>query len=250
MKTIKKIALSLGLGPRYFDHWWQYRCPFEPLEETQISKGFYFVHIPKTAGTSVLRALDVGQTPYTHCPAHIIHQKHPEVARILHFFTVVRDPFDRFASSFEYITKRSDWPAQRRFAKDVIADMSFLEFTKKLAQNRAYRNLVTGYEFFFPQSFFTHRNGKPLVQDVLRFETITEDFNRVIQSGFAGVSKPPTLPTLPSLRDHGGGDYKSMYDPRSADLIRQLYAEDFRNFGYCDALKLGLTGQQQHPERL
>lgn len=230
MKTLKKMILRAGMGQCYFDDWWRRRCPFEPLPPSQIAKGFYFVHIPKTAGTSVLSALGLEKAPYTHCPAHIIHEKYPSEAKGLHFFSVVRDPFDRFASSFEYITKRSDWPEQRAFARDAIGGASFTEFAAKMASNRAFRNLITGYEFFFPQSYYTHRAGAPLVQDVLRFETLTADFDRVVRSRFADVTP------LPSLRNHGGGDYKSMYDKTAKKLVRSLYAEDFANFGYADQI--------------
>lgn len=227
MKALKKLALAAGFGQPYFDHWWRYRCPFDPLPAQQAATGFYFVHIPKTAGTSMLSALGADPLPYTHCPAHIIHAKHPEAAKSLFFFTVVRDPFDRFASSFEYITKRSDWPAQRAFADDVIGDMSFAAFCAKIARERVFRNLIMGYEFFFPQSYFTHHKGRSLIQDHLRFEHLAEEYEVKIQGRFAQTS------ALPSLRDHGGGNYKAMYEDESADLVRRLYAQDFELFGYA-----------------
>ena len=226
LKTLKKVILSAGLGQPYFDHWWRRRCNFQPLTAQQITKGFYFVHIPKTAGTSVLNALGVEELPYTHCPAHIIHEKNPKAASSLFFFSVVRNPYDRFASSFEYITKRSDWPAQRKFADDVIGDLSFADFTKKLATKRLFRNLIMGYEFFFPQSYFTHRAGQSLIHSYVRFEQLSSDFDRIVRSRFTDVAE------LPNLRNHGGGDYRSMYDEKSAALIREIYAEDFANFDY------------------
>jgi hypothetical protein len=228
VKAAKKALLTVGLGQRYFELWWRYRCPFAPLPPEQIRKGFYFVHIPKTAGTSVLNALRVAETPYTHCPARIIRRQYPQAAAHLRFVTVVRDPYDRFASSFEYITKRSDWPAQRQFAREVIGDMSFAQFTQRMARSRAYRNLITGYEFFFPQRYFTHDGGQPLVHDVLRFETLAKDF--------ASYAKG-TDAALPSLRNHGGAEYKAMYDDASRALVRQIYAQDFRTFGYSTSLK-------------
>lgn len=227
MRTLKKTILSAGLGQLYFDLWWRKRCSFEPLSQRQIEKGFYFVHIPKTAGTSVLSALGVEKTPYTHCPARIIHQRYPAEAKKLQFFSVVRDPFERFASSFEYITKRSDWPAQRAFASDVIGDLSFTEFTSKMASNRLFRNLVTGYEFFFPQSYFTHNGARPLVCNIVRFENLENDFDQIIRSKIAGAS------ALPSLRNHGGGDYRALYDDTAIELVRNIYAQDFSNFGYA-----------------
>lgn len=228
MKILKKMILQAGMGQRYFDDWWRRRCPFEPLQPSQIARGFYFVHIPKTAGTSVLSALGMEKVPYTHCPAHIIHHKYPSEAKALRFLSVVRDPFDRFASSFEYITKRSDWPEQRAFATDAIGDASFAEFGAKMASNRVFRNLITGYEFFFPQSYYTHRAEKLLIHDVLRFENLSADFNTSVRSRFSDVE------ALPSLRNHGGGDYKSMYDDTTKQLVRDLYAQDFANFGYAD----------------
>lgn len=226
MKGLKKIILSAGLGQAYFDLWWRYRCRFEPLPVNQQAKGFYFVHIPKTAGTSMLRALGVKALPYTHCPARTIHHMYPDVAASLRFVTVVRDPYARFASSFAYITQRSDWPEQRKFAQEVIGDLSFAEFVRKMADNRGYRNLILGYEFFFPQSYFTHRAGVSLVDDILRFETLSQDFETSVRSRFPSVS------ALPVLRNHGGGDYGAMYNEASAGFVRDIYAEDFRNFGY------------------
>lgn len=230
MKAGKKLLLSLGLGQAYFDFWWRYRCRFEPLSVAQAERGFYFVHIPKTAGTSVLSALNSDVLPYTHCPAHVIKRLYPDAARDLYFFSVVRNPYDRFASSFEYITKRTDWPAQRKFADEVIGDLSFLEFTSKLTRLRTFRNLILGYEFFFPQTYFTHHENKALIHDFIQFETLNQDFDRLVRSRFSDVS------ALPTLRDHGGGDYRAMYDEGAAAFVRDVYEEDFKKFGYDTAL--------------
>ncbi|MEM6938794.1 MAG: sulfotransferase family 2 domain-containing protein [Pseudomonadota bacterium] len=212
------------MGEAYFDFWWLYRADFEPLTQAQIDRGFYFVHIPKTAGTSVLSALDLEPTPYTHCPAHILHRN--EHAKDLFVFSVSRDPYARFASSFEYITKRTDWPAQQRFAREVLAGLDFDAFTRKLLKSRSFRKLITGYEFFFPQSYFTHRGRHSLIHDVLKFERLSDDFARVVRTRF------PDVGTLPKLRDHGGGDYYAMYDTASRQLVQDLYEDDFINFGY------------------
>ncbi len=226
MHSIKKMILAAGFGEAYYNFWWLHRCPFEPLTDAQVARGHYFVHIPKTAGTSVLTALGQAQTPYTHCPAHIIHRRYPVPAKSLFFFAVVRNPYTRFASSFEYIIRRSDWPEQRRFAQEAIGDLSFPEFAEKMLANRRFRNLIMGYEFFFPQSFFTHVSGQSKIQDFLRFETINRDFDDLV------ARRIPDAKPLPTLRDHGGGDYLGMYDETARRLVRQLYAKDFQNFGY------------------
>jgi len=60
---------------------------------------------------------------------------------------------------------------------------------------------------------------------VLRFETLTADFDQYAQRSGTALS-------LPSLRNHGGGNYEEMHDGLSRDLVRQIYAQDFENFGY------------------
>lgn len=104
--------------------------------------------------------------------------------------------------------------------------MSFGHFAQKMAHSRSYRNLITGYEFLFPQTYFMHHKGQRLIDDVLRFEALPDNFEWLVRHWFPDVS------SLLALRDHGSGDHAGRYDDASRALVRQIHADDFSEFGY------------------
>lgn len=97
---------------------------------------FVFVHIPKCAGTTVRAPLqkfdsrngaftsrvdehaNLGNLDYVHIPLFVLRDYFPEefeAARRYWSFAVVRDPFDRFASSVsQHVNMYSNKPIQKR----------------------------------------------------------------------------------------------------------------------------------------
>ena len=73
--------------------------------------------------------------------------------------------------------------------------------------------------------FVGDRRQRPLIDELLYFETLAEDFNRVAER--LGV-EARLEHRNPSLR----AGYREVYTPAMIDIVRSVYADDIRCFGY------------------
>lgn len=222
MDTVRHFLGSIGMPHLPFELWWLHRRRFEVMTDWNRRHRAFFVHIPKTAGTSLYDALGMSPLPYTHAPARVLQRLYPEEYRTFRTFSVIRDPFDRFVSTFEFLRSGVTWPEQKAWAEQMIGTLSFRDFVLQLGRDRGYRNRVMSYNFFFSQHYFlSDRSGRIIVDELLRFEHLAEDFAALATTlgieGRLGHARAST-------RDQGTGRY---FDGDTRDIIAGLYARDF-----------------------
>ena len=179
---------------------------------------FIFLHINKTAGTSVGRA--IGLPVKRHLTAsEIIELIGRERWDTAWKFTFVRNPWDRAVSLYEY-----------RRMKDrtgIGSDgLSFGEWVQRVFSDDpdpAYHNKRRP---FLPQSeWLKDDRGAVGIDFIGRFEHLASDFERVAERVAPGAS----LPRLNASRRRQYSDY---YDARSRDLVARWFAEDIECFAY------------------
>lgn len=126
-----------------------------------------------------------------------------------HTFTVVRDPWDVMVSLFFY--------QQKKFKAGMFP--TFDEFVK-------YRCRDPRIEDQF--EFLSDNSGKLYVKNILRFETLKDDW-KIFASKFEGLSD-----TLPHENARNGGkiSYREMYSKYSMELVKRKYYRDIDAFGY------------------
>jgi hypothetical protein len=214
------------------------------------SHRFIFVHISKTAGTSLKRALapycnqpprvgfrkilshlPVRENPYKvafrpHTTARWARMKlSPRVFDDYCCFSVVRNPFDRAVSNFHFVQQR---PGHHTHAH--VKNLTFGEYLDFLARRRwshdptQFARLVDG--------------GDNLLCDpILRFENLETEFPILWRR--LGLEGEPQLPKRnASVHAH----YLEYYDDRATrDKLVDLFRADFDAFGY--ATVPGLTGR-------
>lgn len=210
-----------------------------------MQRSFLFVHIPKAGGLSIASMFFaesgrphrswIGRSrsklPFRQDPKKIQPPIHaslrwaqrridPEVFARLHKFAVVRDPFERTISLYEYIRKSS-----RHRRHDWIQDKNFEEFVRYL-ENRSSRRSIT------QSSMLTDDNGEILADRIIHFENFAVEVETLCLD--LGLRPPTSLPHRnPTKRSRD--DY---YRSKETQLrIRRLFAEDFEIFGY-DAQRL------------
>ena len=199
-------------------------------------KKFLFVHIFKTAGTSITNCLGPfcyrpGSTRPSNWMAFLstnwtkIHRKpikkHATVTEIrdsldreifnsVFKFTFVRNPWDWQVSLYHYILENPENPGH--------------EETKKMG---SFRKFVFSREklTFTQTSCLVDESGNLLVDFVGKFENLDQDFQSICHK--VGISA-----SLPHINKSKRTDYQDYYDAETRDLTARLYAEDIERFGY------------------
>lgn len=192
-------------------------------------KKLIFVHIPKTGGTSIMKAL----RPYgLKGSGHIqlsrelsVHKiGRPKRARYT-VFCVSRNPWDLVVSNYSYIKmEKSYWHSLDGTTNygvhpdyEFVKDLSFKEFVYALKDKKIKSKYNT-----LPQTYWINRK----VDKVLRFENLNEDFKALCKE--VGLDKVE----LPHLNKSTHKSYKDFYDDELIEIVRKLYHKDIETFGY------------------
>jgi chondroitin 4-sulfotransferase 11 len=226
---VPKLPLQmLGLLPAYHLWYWRRLARREPfVDDWNRAHGVIFVHIPKTAGTSVFKAL--GQEPGwdTHAPNIAYEQVYPELSRRCFRFAFVRNPWDRFASAFFFMKSGTNWSLQRDWARRHIGDSDFASFVRRLEQP-LFRRIVLAERFFWPQSFWLAGASGPIAVDAIyRFEQLGEAIAALCER----LDIPPPQ-QVPHLRKVEKPDYRALYDDETRRIVGRFYARDVEALGY------------------
>lgn len=191
----------------------------KPIPLRQGANGpFIFIHINKTAGTSIGKAIGL---PVKH---HLTARE--VIARIgmdkwnsAYKFTVVRNPWDKVVSHYEYRRKKD----KTQIATRGISFTDWIRMTYGDDKNTYYYNNPRSFQ---PQvDWLKDNEGKVSMDYVIRFESINEGFDHV--KNVLGLDA-----TLPHLNASDRAGFQSYYNDESRDIIARWFHEDIETFGY------------------
>ncbi len=130
-------------------------------------------------------------------------------------FSIVRNPWDRAFSSFrQYCYTRGD--------KTEITDP---EIFVRYLTNKLDRTFE--HELYTSSSFVTDENGKIIVDFIARYENREKDLQYIGQKiGF------PDLGRAHLWKTSDGKHYSRFYNDETRELVRDMYADDIKLFGY------------------
>jgi len=182
----------------------------------QHTENFIFIHINKTGGSSIEKALEV---TFEHKTARekikeIGHQQWKNSFT----FTVIRNPWDKVVSHYHWRvqTNQTDLGVKpvefRDWVRLTYGDKDSFYYDKPM--------------MFMPQAdWITDQVGGILVNYICRFENINHDFNYVCRK----LGKTVSLPhTKASEHDH----YKVYYDKETIEIVARWFKEDIKRFSY------------------
>lgn len=226
---VPKLPLKLaGLLYPYHLMWWRRTLRTRSVvTDWNHRHNALFIHIPKTAGTTLLSAFGAPAVFDTHAPARAYRQAYPGLYRRAYKFTVVRNPWDRFASAFHFLKSGTDWPMQRAWADAHIGDLDFAAFTRGLRRPLR-RAAVTAERFFWPQTFWLGGPGDAAgVDEVFHYETLEKAL--ALLSRRFDIELPVETPRLRRVERP---DFRLLYDDEMREIVARLYRDDIAALGY------------------
>ncbi len=174
---------------------------------------YVFIHINKTGGTSIKKALYL---PQNHHATAIDFKKEIGDKRWgkRFKFTFVRNPWDKIVSQYHYQLQRTQKYKNYSFAQWI--EEKYVE--KKIPLK--YKIL------YIPQvKWITDKDGKIMVDFIGKFENIEEDFSKICKI----IGKKRGLPHLKKTKHKS---YREYYNEETKEVIRNHFKRDIEMFGY------------------
>jgi hypothetical protein len=198
--------------------------PYSPEYEATRS---IFIHIPKTAGTSVGEAIYgrwVGHVPISRFVAFDASK-----SESFFKFSFVRNPWDRLLSGFAHLKGEGEPLAipEREWSKRYLGEIeSFENFVLKL-RDEGFRKLIINDIHFRPQmDWITLRSRSRIAVNYLgRFESLDDDFSRLAQR--LGVTAE-----LPLRKQTKRPPYRDAYSKEMRRIAEQIFRRDIERLGY------------------
>ena len=204
-----------------------------------ISKSFLFIHIDKSAGTSIQWGLESHAFPKVdsrfrrrlvflgglnrlglhrlvefpeHVTARVVQKCLPrDTYAGLYKFAFVRNPWDRLVSRYAQLLRNSDQPSRHR-DQAVNGFEDFLRW--EIERNKSHQH-----------TFVCDDQGRLIVDFIGHFERLAEDFSEV-------CSRLRLNATLPKANASEHDDYRSYYTPTTRAMVAKHYRRDMELFGY------------------
>ena len=182
---------------------------------------FVFIHIPKTAGTSIeslfINNAHIKDVPGKH---NMVRDIGSEFLKKYFSFTFVRNPWSRMVSYYEFRIKRSfDMYNHGDSFKKWI---SFLH-SSDVKRIDAYQfNLAIKNQY----EFLINKSNEISVDFIGKFENLQEDFNTICDK----IGIP--YQELPHENKSKHKHYTEYYDDETRSIVAEKYAKDIEYFGY------------------
>lgn len=202
---------------------------------------FVFIHVPKTAGSSIEAVLqkeadckkieesfeDVSLKTCPFCPPRWCVKHKPfyllnEEIKKYYSFGFVRNPWDLMVSSFHWWLKSKHPGWVRHGMQNLLKEVNFGNFIR--SDMKHYLNQMDHKNY--GQLFWLQDAGCAEVDFVGRFENIQEDFNTVCDE--IGIEQQ----TLPHKNKSKHKHYTEYYDDETRQIVAEKYAKDIEYFGY------------------
>jgi hypothetical protein len=188
-------------------------------------KKLIFIHIPKNAGTSIIKAMGCENNFYVDKPIHEYKKHYEEYWNFYKKFTVIRDPIDRFISAYKFARmKESGWFSatgeenlQKHCHYDICNSMNINQYVEYIFTNPKEMNI-----WLIPQSWvISNENNKIEIDYMVKYENLLEDLHKI---GLDSIEKL----NQSKIKD----ETQIKLTKKSKILLSQIYSIDYQNFHY------------------
>jgi chondroitin 4-sulfotransferase 11 len=182
-----------------------------------------FIHIPKTAGSSVTHSLLGGPRGNLHAPYSEYERINPRKFREFFKFTFVRNPWDRLVSTYIFLRDFDSDPRTRSWYKREVDP--FPDFSSFVRGWLSEANARSSLHFRPQHTFICDADLRLRVDFVGRVETITEDFCIICER--LGVAAE-----LQRINESNHRPYTEYYTEELRERVAAVYSDDIAMFGY------------------
>lgn len=190
--------------------------------KSYLEKKCIFIHIPKCAGISICKSL-LGNLGGGHLTIRDYQAAFTPHEFVNFFkFTIVRNPWDRLVSAYNFLKRGGLNERDRLWAEENLARFTdFNEFVK----NWVNRKNVFTYYHFRPQTYYVSIRNKPILDYIGYMDRIKQDYEFIAKK--INVTAP-----LQHINKSDHLDYKKIYNSSSIEIVRKTYEDDIQIFGY------------------
>lgn len=223
------LALPLELLRSARRTWWRYRTRRNLLGNVCRNDHYVFIHVPKTAGTSIAAAL--GKSHCSHGTTREYRELLGPEFEELFSFAFVRHPGDRFMSLYRYArmqrshhhSARHPWFARYGRHPDyaLLRDATPSDAAHLLAEGKL------SFQWLPQHHWVCDEAGRLDLSYCGRFESFDQ--------GVAAIRSHIPLPdSIPTINESEGRerDYAAHLDVAARRILVEYYAKDFTLFGY------------------
>ncbi len=204
----------------------------------QVKKhGFWFVDIPRTSSTAI--HAELGKNfGIAYGKRNVIEKNHrtfqifsdhnpamkmrellgPEIWGELFTFTMVRNPWDRAYSMYNYRLRKE---------KSIPENLSFEDYIFALEQRDPTLFSYRGH-YYSASDYLLDKEGRFLVSYVAKYENRKRDLSHIAKQ--IGITKLGSLRVQQAALK--GESYRVAYDEKTAEIIEKIYAKDVELFDY------------------
>ena len=184
------------------------------------------VHIPKTAGVSIRKAL-FNADPDKRMHWYPTHSEYQKRWKRYFTFTIVRNPWDRLVSCYEFCFKKDN----HVIYKDVTKYDRFQDFLLNVNK----KHLLKSQRFESQMNWIRNKEtGEFFGLDYVgKFESLTASYNKICSNLNINPEEHP-LNFLNKTRRRKRRNYKEYYkdDSTLINIVRDMYAEEIEYFNY------------------
>lgn len=137
-------------------------------------------------------------------------------------FAIVRNPFNRVSSSYNWLCKSFKLPKSKAQFKDFILKEG--AFKELLNPDASFKD-ENRYHHVMPAVDYLFENGNLLVDFVGRLENLKDDWEFICEKLDMKIE-------LPHLNNLEHKPYQDYYDEKTRKIVTETYKEDLKTFGY------------------
>lgn len=184
----------------------KYFCPYS------------FIHINKTGGSSIEKAL---HAPLIHETALTFRERIGQKRWDDRFsFAIVRNPWDRAVSHFHYRKMTNQTGLGNK-------PLAFKEWLQRVYLERSPEYMNEEQMFLTQADWVCDEQGRVMVDYIGRFENLQESWDTICEH----LQREKT--SLPHVKKSSRGDYRDYYDDESREIIADFFRSDIELFGYA-----------------